>query len=218
MYKNFCKKIRKNKGMTLVELLVVLAIFMIVTGLTIFDYGKFRSTVSLQNLADDISLSIRRAQNFAIGVRSTQSSFSYGYGIHFSTATSPANPLSGYNKAFVIFADIDGDKIYDEGSLSSCGSPSTDNECIDLLSITSSDIVLSICPYASGSTRCTPLENGYVNITFIRPNPDANLCAASVGSSCTNNQYSSVDISIQNIQSQTIKIINVSNVGQISIK
>ncbi len=232
MYKSFLNKIKYKKGhihhqavptgrqagMTMVELLVVLAIFLIVAGLTIFDYGKFRSTISLQNLADDIALSIRRAQNYAIGVRSTQSLFSYGYGIHFSTVVSPIEPLSGHNKAFVIFADVDGDKIYDAGSGSSCGSPFAGNECVDLLGITSSDIISSICPYTSGSIACTPLGNGYASITFLRPNPDAQICAAASGFSCTLGQYASVDIYVQNLQSQTTKIINVSNVGQISIK
>ena len=59
------KRLNKNKynrGMTLVELIVVLAIFMIILGLTIFDYSSFKSTTTIQNLADDIALTIRKAQ------------------------------------------------------------------------------------------------------------------------------------------------------------
>ena len=106
MYK-FFKKIKdiKNQksGMTLIELMVVLVIFIIVAGLTIFDYSKFRSTASLQNLADDIALSVRRAQNYAIGVKGSQSSFSNGYGIHFlTTPLNGADVRAGSNKTFII--------------------------------------------------------------------------------------------------------------------
>ena len=38
--------------MTLVELMVVLAIFAVVTSLTIFDYGSFRTSVSMQNITN----------------------------------------------------------------------------------------------------------------------------------------------------------------------
>jgi prepilin-type N-terminal cleavage/methylation domain-containing protein len=200
-----------NKGMTLVELLVVLAIFLIVAGLTIFDYGRFRSSISLQNLADDISLSIRRAQNYAIGVHSSQSSIFYsGYGIHFSTNAPSGIPLSGSNKSFVIFADVDGDKIYDynSGSASSACNGTTlgaGNECVDLLSITSSDQILSICNGASCTT-------GYVDIVFNRPNPDAFIVIN--GSTSVD----SVDIKVQNNQSLDTKTISISKVGQISVR
>lgn len=178
------KKYRGNQsylptqtGMTLVELMVVLAIFLIVAGLTIFDYGRFRSSASLQNLSDDIALSIRRAQNYAIGVQSNKSVFSYGYGIHFSTALPVlSNARAGSNKSFVIFNDLNSNNIYDHAT-----SPSTicnsniiiadGDECVDMLNITSADTVHLICP---NGNNCIP---GSVDITFLRPNPDATICA-----------------------------------------
>lgn len=84
MFKKF-KKIKYNSGMTLIELLVVLAIFAIISGITMFDYASFKSNVSLNNLANDVSLSIRKAQSYAIGARGNSGSFSEGYKIHFST-------------------------------------------------------------------------------------------------------------------------------------
>ena len=79
-------KIKKyNSGMTLIELLVVLAIFAIISGITMFDYSSFKSSASLNNLANDISLSIRKAQSYAIGAKGINSSFSDIYGVHFST-------------------------------------------------------------------------------------------------------------------------------------
>jgi len=221
--KNFnLKKIyhtpNKDRGMTLVELIVVLAIFMIVAGLTIFDYGRFRSSVSLQNLGDDIALSIRRAQNYAIGVHSSQTAiFSYGYGIHFSTATpNPLDIRAGSKKSFIIFNDLNSNKVYDYATSGStlCTTGivvQADDECVDMLNITSSDIVYQICP---NGANCS--TSSYADITFLRPNPDAYICTGSIGDVCSS-QLSSVDIIIKNDQSGDTKTISVSSVGQISV-
>ncbi len=227
--KRISRKLQYNTGMTLVELLVVVSIFMIVSSLSIFDYGKFRSSVSLQNLADDIALSIRRAQNYAIGVHSSQSSTFYsGYGIHFSTATpSPTDAKAGSYKSFIIFSDlatssVPPNKIYDYiGTSSSICNTSTltsTNECIDLLNITSNDVIDNICTVNGGNETCLG-PNSYVDITFVRPNPDAYICAGPITSfplPC-NSTASSVNIKIKNVLSNDVKTITVSNVGQISI-
>ena len=221
---NKIKNIKNNQsGMTLIELMVVLVIFIIVAGLTIFDYSKFRSTASLQNLADDIALSVRRAQNYAIGVKGSQNSFASGYGIHFlTTPPNSSDVRAGSNKTFIIFDDLNSNQKYDYLASTSnvCNSStlSSSDECIDMLNITSPDTISSICVYQSGNSTCTPLVNGYADVAFYRPNPDAHICAASSGFSCVNDQYSSVDIIIKNSENQSTKTINISNVGQINIK
>ncbi len=217
MYKLANKNIKS--GMTLVELLVVLGIFVMVSLLVIFNYGSFRSSVSLQNLSDDIALSVRRAQNYAIGVRGSQSSFTSGYGIHFSTAAPNASDArAGSNKTFILFNDLNPNKVYNylTSSSTTCNSStlSSSDECIDMLTITTSDVISSLCPYSGGT--CTNMTNAYADITFLRPNPDAYICVGTLGSGCS--QYSSIDIIITNPESKLSKTITISNVGQISIK
>lgn len=242
MYKNKNKSNigKYQAGMTLVELVVVVAIFIIVAGITIFDYGRFRSNVSLQNLSDDIALSVRRAQGFAIGVESSLNTFSNGYGIHFSNVVKSKIALSGTKKSFIIFADIadkDGNRnkfydydksiILDSGDtgpnasiLTSCSITTLEagKECLDFLSITSNDEVIKICPNGDQNT-C--LASGYVDITFIRPNPNAFICAyeddAQVPCDLSSG-LTSVDIVVRNVLSQNTKTITVSNVGQISVQ
>lgn len=179
----------RKSGMTVVELMVVLAIFMLITGLTIFDYGRFRSSVSLQNLADDIALSIRRTQSYAIGVQGSLNSFSNGFGIHFSTLAPSDVALAGSNKSFIIFSDIadkDGyqNKVYDyrisDTSVCDKSTLAFGNECIDLLKINSSDEIVSLCPNSSKNPEdCT--TKGYADIVFLRPNPNAHICVSNVG-------------------------------------
>lgn len=199
--------------MTLIELMVVLAIFLIVASLTIFDYGRFRSNASLQNLSDDVALSIRRAQGFAIGVIGVQrlNSFSYGYGIHFSTSAPSGDTIAGSNKSFPIFADINNNNSYDYASGSStCIAANVglnNQECYDLLTITSNDTIAGICPNGNDA-NCTGTT---ADIIFKRPNPDAYIYVNGV-------LYNNVDIEIKNIATQTMKFITVSKIGQISIK
>lgn len=212
------KQPHKSKGMTLIELMVVLAIFVLVTGLTIFDYSQFRTSVSLQNLADDISLAIRRAQNYAIGVRNTNQQFYGTYGIHFATSPTTNFPLLGSSKSFALFADSNKDGVYTPGTATSCTfdpNVGTLNECIDLLTITSSDQIIAICPDNNGITceAAGYTNTNKVSIFFTRPNPEA---AIYVNGSTT--PSGAVTIKIQNTQSQSTKFITVTSTGQMSVK
>ena len=63
---NFNKKIKKNRGFTYVELIVVLSIFAIMTSLVIFNYGAFQAKVDVENYANDIALKIVQAQKDAM--------------------------------------------------------------------------------------------------------------------------------------------------------
>ncbi len=53
-----------KKGFTLIEFIVIISIFAIMASIALFNYGGFRSNVSLNNLAHDIGLTIRQAQVF----------------------------------------------------------------------------------------------------------------------------------------------------------
>lgn len=201
MFKNL-SKIKKNKGMTLVELIVVLGIFILVTGITIFDYNSFRSNISLQNLADEIALSVRKAQSYAIGVKSAEGGFSDNFGIHFSTKDTTDGENNSSSKSFVLFVD-NKDNEYDSSGV--CGQ---DSECLEVLTIKTEDKIVGI------------LEEGGINndletldIIFKRPNPDAifyvngkEVFAQSMG------------VQIINTRSEKVKNIVISNTGQISIE
>ena len=55
-----------NRGMTYVELIVVLSIFSIMTSVVLFNYGAFQAKVDIKNLASDIALKIVEAQKSAL--------------------------------------------------------------------------------------------------------------------------------------------------------
>jgi len=214
-----------QKGMTLVELMVVLSIFVMVTGLTIFDYKNFQSNVSIQNLSSDISLAIRKAQSYAIGSHGNGagSNFSLAYGVHFDTTTTPASPLYGSNKSFIMFIDstlnTPPDILYDLPPINSTTCNGVANECSEMLSIVTADSISNI--YINGSS--TPVAAGKsLDISFKRPNPDAVFCLRNTGQSfCDTVNISNVAIEISNgltAPNNRIRTVSVWNTGQISIK
>jgi prepilin-type N-terminal cleavage/methylation domain-containing protein len=220
------KNILKNRGLTLVELMVVIAIFLIITSVVIFDYGSFRSNVSLQNLTDDVALSVRKAQSFAIGVRGVNSnsgnfSFSDSYGMHFSIGKTPEGEFSGYNKSFLMFSSGKStEKKYDYDPTSHVcdGVAST---CMESFKITSLDIIKDIIIDGNSSIGNGDSDSS-VDIVFTRPNPRAEFCYTKTsGADCETPMPSSVGIVISNGQiddKEKTRTISVQNTGQISIQ
>lgn len=214
------KKIRKSKynsGITIIELLVVIAIFMIISAITIFNYSSFRSSTTLRNLADDIALSVRRAQGYAIGVRGYNSQFQDGYGIHFTSVKESSDEFSGSGKSFILFTDVNGDGNYDAGS--SCGNPEEGNECLEVLTIASGNRILEI--YLNNDTNPIDSDNS-VDILFKRPNPEPTFCyknnADSYGACEKEEGISRVRIKIANDGDyNNFKIVTIYNNGQISV-
>jgi prepilin-type N-terminal cleavage/methylation domain-containing protein len=215
---------RGSSGMTLIELMVVLSIFIIVTSTVLFDYGTYRSKISLDNLASDIAASVRKAQAYAIGVYGAGSFFSYGYGVRFSTDPAPHDPLYGSNKSFLLFTDVSGNRMYDNPLDGPCSQSSVgvnNNECSEMLSITTPVQISAI--YLNGSTTPVP-TGGSIDIVFNRPNPDAHFCyrSASDPSQCDPTSISHVTIEISNIDSTpstlTTKDITIWTTGQISVQ
>jgi len=192
----------KNKykgGMTLVELLVVLGIIAIMFGITIFDYSSFKSAVSLNNLANDVSLSIRKAQSYSIGARGISGNFNNRYGVNFSTDN---------NESFAIFTDVNNNKDYDNYS-NECNDNDIglDNECMEKLTIKTGDYIKGFVDKCSSNSN---IKSGTLSITFLRPNLDATF----KGISGVSDQ---VGIIISDADNTKSKMICVTSTGQISI-
>lgn len=215
------KKNKFNRGVTVIELIVVVFIFTIISSITIFNYSSFRSSASIQNLADDIALSVRKAQGYAIGVRGYNSIFS-GYGMHFTFTSHPQTAYSGSNKSFVLFANISDPKVYNYSMISpNCGDPIAGNECLEVLNITSSDEISAIKIGLDNDDLLDVSEEGMVDIFFNRPNPEPTFCyvdgVADIAGSCDrDSEISYVVIKITNTDG-TSKDISIWNNGQISV-
>ena len=138
---NFLKKVKLsklNKGMTYVELIVVLSIFAIMSAAVMYNYGEFQAKVDIKNLASDIASKIVEAQRASIsGARSSHSPSALGwkpaYGVYFSKVD---NTNGANNKNFFYFTDRNNNFIYDD---SSCSPDVLTTECLDKISIAKGD-------------------------------------------------------------------------------
>jgi prepilin-type N-terminal cleavage/methylation domain-containing protein len=218
---------KNQSGFTLIELLVVLSIFVIVTSVVLFQYGNLRSSASLSNLATDISLSIRRAQSYAIGAANSGfagSQFVHAYGVHFSLDVPPvANSFNGSDKSFVMFTDVSDNGMYDVNPTNvPCNQQnlSTTSECTETLTISSADQISAIT-LNNGTISLNPGDT--VDIMFLRPNPDAFFCYRPSGSSLcdTSTNISNATIEISGFATNgttSVEDITVWNTGQIDVQ
>lgn len=96
-----------QQGFTLVEMMVVVAIFIITTGIVLSNFGGFREKSSLDLLAREMALIIRQAQVYGTATKvSPGSSGAFpSYGIF----------AKGGDTHFILFADKDNDGKYDAG-------------------------------------------------------------------------------------------------------
>lgn len=156
----------KNKkgGFTIIELLVTISIFVILTGIVIFSYANFNSNILLTNLAYDTALTVRQAQNYGINIKGFNDSAKFvPYGVHFNMI----NP-----KSFILFADIDYDINNPDSQTLFTGNPAVckvDEGCISKYNIKRGNYISKIC--IQNGSNCDEVNK--LDILFKRPNPEA---------------------------------------------
>lgn len=170
--KFFLRKIKKyklNRGMTYVELIVVLSIFSIFSGMAIFNYKGFQGKVDIKNLANEMALQIVEAQKSALNGKlppsnqqSSDLNWKPSYGIYFNLSSGPNTG----NKVFYYFVDTNSDKDFNHG-VYTC--PHV-GECVDRINITKGNFISLIESFNNGSYSAI---SGPVSITFTRPNSGA---------------------------------------------
>lgn len=89
-------------------MIVVVAIFLIITGILLSSLPSFRDSKSLDLVAQEIATAIRQVQVFSLGAKSTVGSTSYIHGIYFATAQ-PSQ--------LVVFNDGNSNHTYDGGEI-----------------------------------------------------------------------------------------------------
>lgn len=97
-----------NEGFSIAELIIVIAIFAIVTTIALLDQNRLNSGILITNLGYETALAIREAQVYGVGVRNDGSgaAFNGKYGAYFNMA-SP--------EQIVVFADKDSNNDYTQG-------------------------------------------------------------------------------------------------------
>lgn len=153
-----------QKGMTYVELIVVLSIFSVMSAIVLFNHGEFQARVDIKNLANDVALKIVEAQKSSIfgtfpslaqqALIVSLSTWKPSYGVYF-------NPLSD-NKSFIFFTDLNSNNLYE-------GSDCT-GECVEKISITKNNYISRLDVYYQDSTTSSLND---LTVSFRRPDSTA---------------------------------------------
>lgn len=172
------ESIRLHRGVTLVELLVVLSIIGILTAVVVTSQSTFNKTILLSNTAYDVALAMRSAETYGLGSRVAQGGVTNsGYGIHFDRA-SP--------KTFLLFADTyetpdaanqpyvchaQGTEIDSPDHVpGDCSYTSGKDVAVTPYALGNGMTVSSILVYAAGVWSTTSLDS--LDIVFARPNTE----------------------------------------------
>lgn len=154
-----------NKGMSYVELIVVLGIFAVMSSVVIFNYSQFQSKVDIKSLASDIALKIVEAQKSSLSGNSPnlfQSGFKPSFGVYFDST-------STLSTSFIYFADKNNNSKYD----------SAIDTKLDTIIITKNNKISSL-----EGVGCTVSNN--LGIVFVRPDSSAKISSNSNAlTSCT---------------------------------
>ena len=88
----------QNKGFTLVEMLVIVAIMSFLSSTLILNFrASNRSQVALQRAASEIVSEIRRAQTLTVTTSTIQGGIPCGYGIHYESSTNSSFIYTYFN-------------------------------------------------------------------------------------------------------------------------
>lgn len=201
-----------NRGFTIIELLISIAIFVAMTALVVAKYGNFNQSTLLTDTAYDIALVMRLAQTYGLSVKNAGAispNFNFPYGVSFddSGATS-CGTFTSNETNFVLFADSYPLNAPD----GICASTDTG---VSKYAITRGAKIVSMC---TGSDQTACRASGTVtklNVSYQRPNPDAVICGSSGGAATCSMAYA--EITIQGTDGSRRTIVMRQN-GQISVE
>ena len=228
----------RSGGFALIELLVAVTLFGLITVFVLLAYNRVGSQLFLSALAYEIALSFREAQSSGVSVHEFRvgagGTFDVGYGLHFD---------DGSKNTFAMFADqggVGGDGMLNGAystTYNTTGCLST-TECNSVVKFERGNTIYKFCGVladdegrdvadtakheecslvTSPGVGSTPPANppqtiSYLDVTFLRPNPDATIKTSHVGQ-----VYRAARVYVVSPTGER-KVVEVVNTGQISIK
>jgi len=198
----------RTQGFTLIELMVTMSLVSIIMLVVMFSYSKFSDRLSLKSATQEIAVTIRQAQSYGLNVREAAAGggqFASAYGIFIDPTNDPTH--------YTVFVDAFANKTYDVGA-GSCGTSTT--ECVEKDAVRNGVQISKICDSSGACSINSSKKN--VNITFLRPNPDADInFTNAAGTIVGGGSEDSVAITLTSPQGDTATV-TVDRTGQISVQ
>lgn len=202
---SFLKKI-KHGGFTIAELIIVIAIFTIITTVALLDQNRLNSGVLITNLAYETALSIREAQVYGVGVRNFGGAevFSGQFGTYFNI-TSPTQ--------IILFNDKNENNVYD----ADLGEAQYQYEFTEQRG----NKIKALCLGSLGGSACNADSTASVTslrILFKRPNLEAKFYAIKKSDGSDTTSIGPAYIVVDNIDGNNCRVVVVEPTGQIRIE
>jgi type II secretory pathway pseudopilin PulG len=195
-------------GFTLVEALVSIAIVTMIMSSVLFNYSTFSDNLTLSSAGQELAIVIRQAQTYGLTVREVTREITAGgqfdsaYGVYFDKN----DPTSYY-----LFADLNGNQKYDVGN--GCGSGENNTECVEKLTLRNNVRVSDVCD----GSNCPPHPSvKTINVTFLRPNPDANIIFTNNGGINVGGQSLTGKVVLMSAKGKTLTI-TIESTGQVLV-
>jgi len=196
----------KDRGFTIIEMVVSLGIFAFMTAFLVAKYGTFNQSVLLTNLAYDTAITIRNAQASALNVQgaasttgATSLSFINAYGVHFAGST-PVNQFIYYVNTAPMGSSPA--MTYGPGA-----------QTLTVYTMQTGNSITSICTQQENPCLSADAATS-LDIAFQRPNPDAIITAYSATNGTTTPTYAQISITAID---GSVRMISVRSTGQISV-
>jgi prepilin-type N-terminal cleavage/methylation domain-containing protein len=195
---------QKNKGFTLVEMLISVGIFTVMSAIILANYPEFRSRSALDNLTAQVAIVFREAQVYGISVREEgDADFDVGYGVHVDIDSSKNG-----NKELIIFADKNRDKMFNPGT------EKDSDSVVETFTLTGGESITQLCAPSCVDGTIRPQEQSSVTAVFVRPNPDAYFSVKGA----LDESLPSISLRISNRSGSYSRNVEVFTTGQISVR
>jgi prepilin-type N-terminal cleavage/methylation domain-containing protein len=166
---NLLKKVAKHEtqaGFTLIELVVIIAIFAIMSSVLLFNFQGFNKNIERNNLAQDMALLIRKNQSYGISSSTLDANTltetntlpsRYGLLFDYDASVGTITAIASYKKI--------------GGSNVPVGYTQATDILIDRVVLNSPGVTVVACIPNGGSTCATPILSD-IAIEFERPKPE----------------------------------------------
>lgn len=212
--------LKQQRGFTLVEMLVVLAIIVTITAIALVGQTSFNRSIVLTETAYNIALSIRESQSYGLSTRAFGSVQNAGYGVRFSRLT--PTQYTTYADIFPAAPGVNNARCPGHTDRSASSPEARPGNCIysnatELIrtyTLVRGFRVSQFCGVTSAGTQvCSSggtLSN--LDIVFLRPNTETII----TGNNGTTG-FARATVTVSSPDGTTSRCINVTALGAISV-
>lgn len=202
---NNLKRIFSEKGITLIEILVVVFIIALFSSILVADFPKIKRQFALTRAVYKMSQDLRRTQDMGFSGQQIVGLDVKGYGVYI-------NLDSLGNKKYIIYADRDNDQKYTETTEVVCGEQALNKDCvIETIDFSQSEAGVFIKRIENTTT------GRWVDINFMPPNPTITITELDEDSSGTKFNRVMITFELEDDLLKT-RIVSVNTSGLIEIK